>query len=149
VKKYAKVPGVSFGDVNLSEQQVRDYEGESQSPGAGGWPTVRYFNADCPKGCPYTKKTSDAMCTELGNDDYMEGYVEEAGGVTLCGKGSTEGCDERGKGYLEKWLAKDAADIASQLARLEGMKSGKMTPDLKKWLNMRIGILKSLSRDEL
>ena len=39
VKKFAGNPDVVFGDVNLSKNQVR-----IGSPGAGGWPTLRYFN---------------------------------------------------------------------------------------------------------
>lgn len=150
VKKYAKVPGVSFGDVNLSEQQVREYEGENQSPGAGGWPTVRYFNKACPKGCPYTKKTSDAMCTELGNDKYMEAYVEEAGGVSLCSKESTEACDERSLKYLNKWSDKSTEEVGKEISRLEKVTSGKSKPELAEWAQKRLGILKSLGgKDEL
>lgn len=51
-----------FGDVCLSTHQVR-----VGTPGKGGWPTVRYFNKETgPEGKQYEKKTSDAMCTELG-----------------------------------------------------------------------------------
>lgn len=151
MKKYAKVPGVSFGDVNLAEQQVRDYKGESQSPGAGGWPTVRYFNKECPKGCAYTKKTGDPMCTELGDDQYMEGYVEEAGGVSLCGVGNRDGCDKRQLGYLDKWSGKPKADMQSQIERLQKMNGQKMRKELADWVRARIGILKSLmnAKDEL
>ena len=35
-----------FGDVNLKEGPVRvAADGTPQNPGAGGWPTLRYFNA--------------------------------------------------------------------------------------------------------
>ena len=151
MKKYAKVPGVAFGDVNLSEQQVREYEGENQSPGAGGWPTVRYFNKDCPKGCPYEKKTGDAMCTELGNDKYMEAYVEEAGGVSLCSKASTEACDERSLKYLNKWDGKSAEDVTKEIERLGKVTSGKSKPELAEWAAKRLSILKSFGagKDEL
>ena len=37
------------------------------SLGAGGWPTVRYFNKETGYGGkPYPKKTDKAMCDELG-----------------------------------------------------------------------------------
>ena len=66
---------MAFGDVNLSEEPIRG----NYNPGAGGWPTIRYFNkATGLEGAPYTKKTSGAMCDELGNDEYMQAYVEEA-----------------------------------------------------------------------
>jgi len=49
--------------------------------GKGGWPTIRYFNKETGyDGQPYSKKTSDAMCTELGpKHDHMNVYIEEAG----------------------------------------------------------------------
>ena len=35
---------MAFGDVNLAEDDIRgQYAG---SPGAGGWPTIRAYNAD-------------------------------------------------------------------------------------------------------
>ena len=50
---------VSFGDVLLSESQVRTGpDGGDLSPGAGGWPTIRYFNKGTGyDGAPYAKKT--------------------------------------------------------------------------------------------
>jgi hypothetical protein len=55
--------------------------GGNLSPGAGGWPTVRYFNkATGYDGSPYQKKTSDPMCTELGpGKDYLSQFVTEVG----------------------------------------------------------------------
>merc|ERR1712146_97069 len=50
-----------------------------------------------------------------------------------------EGCTDKEKEFMAKWKAKPAADVASQLARLQGMAGGSMTPDLKKWLNQRMG----------
>ena len=50
------------------------------NPGAGGWPTIRYFNSKTGyEGAPYQKKTSAPMCTELGSEENMQAYVEEAG----------------------------------------------------------------------
>ena len=46
---------------------------------------------------------------------------------------------------MGKWKAKGKDDVTAQLARLEKMAGGKMTPDLKKWLMQRISILKQLS----
>merc|ERR1712146_639260 len=143
---------VVFGDVNLSENQVREINGEQQNPGAGGWPTVRYFNKECPKGCAYTKKTNDAMCTELGNDKYMEAYVEEAGGVSLCSEDNTESCDERSLKYLNKWLKADKDKVSKELERLNKVTSGgSMKEELKAWASARMGILKSIAnkKDEL
>jgi protein disulfide-isomerase A6 len=38
--------------------------------------------------------------------------------------------------------AKEAPEIAAQIARLEKMKGGSMKPELRKWLLQRINILK-------
>jgi hypothetical protein len=94
VKEFAGQDHVTFADVNLSEGQgmffflfysylfsilfhlIFWFVGIAVSPdyqaGAGGWPTVRYFNAETGyKGAPYKKKTSGSMCDELGNNQYM------------------------------------------------------------------------------
>ena len=60
---------VRFADINLSEAPIR---GEPYNPGAGGWPTIRYFNKDTGKdGYPYQKRTDKPMCEELGDFDMM------------------------------------------------------------------------------
>ena len=41
--------------------------------GAGGWPTIRYFNKETGYGGGnYKKVTSGAMCDELGNEEHMQ-----------------------------------------------------------------------------
>jgi len=40
VQLYKNNPDVAFGDVNLQTDQVRG----NHNPGAGGWPTIKYFN---------------------------------------------------------------------------------------------------------
>ena len=62
VKLFGSNKDVSFGDVNLSESSVRSSHGTSQSPGAGGWPTVRYFNkATGYGGAPYARAASPIL----------------------------------------------------------------------------------------
>jgi len=138
-----------FGDVNLSEEQIRG----NHNPGAGGWPTIRYFNKETGyEGKSYEKRTSDAMCTELGNQDYMNEYVMSAAGTSLCSAATGAGCGDKEKGFIDKWKeGKSAADIKAQLERLQGMASGSMKPDLMKWIKQRIAILKQLNtvKDEL
>lgn len=59
---------VAFGDINLSQEPIRGI----YSPGAGGWPTIRYFNwLTGYEGAPYPKKTPKSMCDELGDIKYM------------------------------------------------------------------------------
>ena len=61
VKEFSSNSAVTFADVNLQEGQVSsDYQA-----GMGGWPTVRYFNAETGyKGAPYVQKTKGSMCDE-------------------------------------------------------------------------------------
>merc|ERR1711879_801079 len=97
---------VVFGDVALSENQVRTIHGTDQGAGAGGWPTVRYFNkATGYGGKPYAKKTSKAMCDELGpKEEDMQEYVEEMSGASLCDvKDTSKGCSEQQTKFIGKW----------------------------------------------
>merc|ERR1719161_37046 len=148
---------VAFCDVNLSQDQVRDIHGEQQSPGAGGWPTIRYFNKETGYGGkPYPKKTDKAMCDELGDTSNMQAYVEEMGGTSLCSIETLKGCSDKESKFISKWKPKSVDDVAKELARLDGMQSkdsGSMKPDTLAWSKSRIGILKKLSgggkKDEL
>ena len=143
---FAGSDDVSFMDVNLSEEQIREGpNGEPYNPGAGGWPTVRYFTKETGiAGGTYVKKTSDAMCTELGNVDYMTEYVEEYGNTHLCSVETEKGCSEKEIAYIGKMKSKSSDDWTSQMQRLESMDGSAMTADLFKWVKQRKKILKQL-----
>lgn len=135
---------------------MRKIHGEDQSPGAGGWPTIRYFNKETGYGGKaYPKKTGEAMCDELGpKNDYMQQYVEEMGGTSLCNVKKTDtGCSDKQKTFIEKWNTKPSDEISKQLERLKGMvdKSGdSMKPEALSWAKQRLGIFKQLAKkDEL
>lgn len=148
---------VSFADINLSEQQINGApycDGKGCDAGAGGWPTVRYFNKKTGlAGEAYKQKTDKAMCDELGNEDYMTACVTENGSTSLCNVADGEGCNEKEVKFIAKWKAgKTAADIEKQITRLDGMKDKPMTPDLKKWISQRLAVLGQLqtsSKSEL
>jgi len=84
------------------------------------------------------------MCEELGDEEYMQAYVEEMGATSLCSAADGAGCSEKEVGFIEKCKAKDAEALAKDLARLQGMTGQSMKPDLKKWLSQRIAVLKQL-----
>lgn len=146
---------VVFGDVSLSKNQVRKIHGEDQGAGAGGWPTIRYFNKQTGYGGKaYPKKTSQAMCDELGpKTNYMQEYVEEAGGTSLCSvKNPESGCSEQQSKFIEKWKEKPKDELMKQLERLSGMadkQAGSMKPEALKWVKQRANIFKQLTKDEL
>ena len=137
---------MAFGDVNLAEQAIRG----NHNPGAGGWPTIRYFNtATGLEGKPYTQKTSDSMCDELGKNEYMQAYIEEAGGVLLCEDldclcGQKEGgCTKNEHDYYDKFRHEKAEVIASRLKLL----SSSLLKAAKKdaWMSQRVSILKLIT----
>lgn len=133
---------MAFGDVNLSQEPIRG----NHNPGAGGWPTIRYFNSDTGyEGRNYDKKTSKSMCDELGDDSYMQAYVEEAGMTSLCQISDISNCSEKESEYYAKNKDADAGTLLASLSRLSGMTGGVMKPDLKKWLHQRISLLKQLN----
>jgi hypothetical protein len=141
--------------VNLSEEQIHG----NYNPGAGGWPTIRYFNKETGPDGKFAGEWKDAkgldgaMCDVFGNAEHMQAYVEEMGGTSLCSTVDGAGCSDTEKAFIEKWKAPDGSGIegvAAQLKRLVGMKGNKMKPELKTWLGQRIAILKQLApKDEL
>ena len=67
MEHYKDDAGVVFGDVNLREGRVtQSRDGTPQNPGAGGWPTLRYYNADMgPGGAPVERITTQKICDEF------------------------------------------------------------------------------------
>ena len=148
VEDFAGNDDVAFGDVLLSKNQVREIHGEAQNPGSGGWPTIRYFNKDTGYGGkPYAKKTSAAMCDELGpKETYMQQYVEDMSGASLCNvKQVDKGCSDQQKTFISKWEGKPAAELKPQLDRVKGMvekQGSSMKAEALTWAKQRVGILK-------
>jgi len=100
-----------------------------------GYPTIKYFTADTgPKGTDYS-----------GGRSYedLKKHVEDNLEVK-CLLDNTEGCSDKEKEFMEKWKGKPTEEVTKQLDRLKGMSSGSMKPELKKWLNQRVSILKQL-----
>lgn len=135
---------VKFADVNLQGGGPRG----SGSPGKGGWPTIRYYNKETgPEGKDYEKKTSMAMCSELGpeGEPMLQEYIESAGSTSLCSLVSPfKGCTEKEIKFINKMFSQSPAVWETQLARLAGMKEKKMKTELLAWVNARSAILKKL-----
>lgn len=146
-KLFTESSDVAFMDVNLSQEAIRQGpNGEAWNPGMGGWPTIRYFNAETGiAGGTYEKKTSLPICQELGNEDNMVDYIEEYSNAALCSVATEKGCSEKEIGYITKMKAKSSSDVTAQIERLESMEGSSMTPDLLKWLKQRKKILKQLA----
>jgi hypothetical protein len=158
VKDFAGNEDVVFGDVALSKNQVRTIHGTNQNPGAGGWPTIRYFNKQTGLGGEaYKQKTDKAMCDELGpKEEYMQLLVEEHGGTSLCNVSSPDkgGCSEQQQKFITKWGDKNKEELQKQIDRLSGMvdKDGaSMKADALAWAKQRLSIVKQFKKkhDEL
>lgn len=134
---------VAFVDIDLSESPMIKGD-EIGNPGSDGWPTIRYFTKETGVfGAAYKKLTTLPMCRELGEANRMIDYIEDYGNTVLCGADGRN-CNEKELKYLEKWRAEDAAEIQSQVARLEEMTSKPMKDDLLEWAIRRTRILKKI-----
>jgi len=141
VRRFANSDDILFGDINLSEQNIRG----NHQPGAGGWPTIRYFNKKTGiEGASYDKKTPDAMCDELGKEEYMESYIMEAGSTSLCKISAKESCSDKESKFVDSWTQKSIEAVESELNRLQNVKTAKVTSTQKLWFSQRISILKQL-----
>lgn len=127
---------------------MREINGKSQNPGAGGWPTLRYFNAKTGyEGAACPKKTEEAMCDEFGKPANMQACVEEMSGASLCDIAKPDGCTEKQVAYIEKWKTKGADAAKKEMARLEKIvAAGGMKPEAEESARMRIGICKQLAK---
>lgn len=134
---------VVFADVNLQNNPMMKSD-ELGPPGAGGWPTIRYFNKKTGQfGDSYKQITNLPMCQELGDRMMMIDYVESYGNTVLCGVDG-KNCNEKELQYLEKWKGKALDELKSQLTRLEDMTSKPMKDELAEWAWRRMRILKKL-----
>jgi len=86
------------------------------------------------------------MCDELGDESMMKAYVEEAGHTSLCSVETGAGCSDKEKAFIETWKVKDKAEVDAQVTRLQAMAAGKMTADLKAWINQRLAILSQFQK---
>lgn len=138
-------PTVSFGDINLSKDRITGHH----NPGAGGWPTVRYFNKDTGyEGASYKKKTRKSMCDELGDKNFMQAYVEEAGQTSLCSLSTGAGCSKKETMFIEKAKQMSAEQVSTQLRRLQKVSQGKMVPSQSKWMFQRMAILRQMPTEK-
>jgi len=144
IQLYADNDDVYFGDVNLADGGPRG--GPTVNPGAGGWPTIRYYNKKTGvDGASYVKKTEMPPCEELGpKGGYLQSYIEEASGASLCAIVEPyKGCDDREVDYIKKVAEKGAEYASSQFARLKKMvQDSKTEESLLAWVRKRLSILK-------
>ena len=122
MEHYKDDAGVVFGDVNLREGRVtQSRDGTPQNPGAGGWPTLRYYNADTgPGGAPVERITTQKICDEFKIPQRMIDAVTTSRKV--CDAVTKKGCDDDEAAYLDAWRG-DAAARDAEAARLDDLLS--------------------------
>ena len=113
MEHYKDDAGVVFGDVNLREGRVtQSRDGTPQNPGAGGWTTRRYYNADTgPGGAPVERITNQKICDEFKIPQRMIDSVTTSRKV--CDAVTKKGCDDDESAYLDKWRGDAAARDAN------------------------------------
>lgn len=130
-----------FGDVNLQEAPLPP----KFEAGKGGWPTVRYFNAETgPDGAPYQQKTSKSVCDELGDIEYMRAYIKEKT-VKPCDVTTLDNCSEQDKKFLDVWRVKPLDVRAAEGTRLERLAGTKGKLETLKWVRQRAFLLRQLA----
>ena len=94
VAEFKDNTGVAFADVVLQHSGIRSIHGVNQAPGAGGWPTIRYYNQATGYGGEVCAAVSARMLicvwyAEIHQKDYT-GHVLRAAGDEIhawfCGR---------------------------------------------------------------
>ena len=67
--------------------------------------------------------------------------------ASRCDVKTLEGCDEKESEYINKQKSKDAAAIAAEVKRLDGMSGKKMATDKATWLSKRLVLLRKLKEE--
>ena len=128
-----------FGDsksVVVAEVDCTIEEGLCGEIGVRGYPTLKYWNAGEKKDSP---------------SDYQGGRDLESLRTfivdnlqKLCSVADPADCNDKEVSFIDAVKGKTAEEIKAQLERLQGMADKKMKPELKRWVNQRINILKQL-----
>lgn len=122
-----------------------DQAGRSHNPGAGGWPTIKYFNKKTGyEGAPYVMKTKKSVCDELGDNGNMEAYVMEAADTYICNISTKVGCGQKEVDYSVEWLTKPVAEVGAERQRLDRINTSKLNANSAAWIRQRKGVLKQI-----
>jgi hypothetical protein len=172
VQKFGENPDVFFGDINLSKGGPGQSSHGNHQAGAGGWPSVKYFNKKTgPSGSHYAaddKKTDQPMCDELGPNcagdgckgqgGLLQSYIEEKGDTTLCSskppfKGCSKEDKEKLKGVLSKYTKKKVSSMDAKLDKLYGAEKSKnyhrFPEEEKIWVRQQIEIIEMVREAKL
>jgi hypothetical protein len=133
--------------VNLKEGPVRvAADGTPQNPGAGGWPTLRYFNADTgPGGAVVPRKTQQKICDEFKVGERMIEATTEC--MKVCDAATGAGCAPDEVAFLDAWRTSDG--VAAEKARLEELLDEATQKTMRKQVKLLNKLQKAGAKDEL
>lgn len=174
MQKFGENPDVMFGDINLSQGGPgQSPKGGNHQAGAGGWPSVKYFNKETGvAGSHYatdSKKTQMPMCDELGPNcaghpdckgsmGLLQSYIEEKGKTSLCSskppfKGCSKEDKEKMKEVLKKYSKKKVPSMEAKLDKLYGAEKSKnyhrFPEEDKIWIRQQIEIIELVKEEKL
>lgn len=143
IKKYANNGLVSFGDVDLSMENIRGVH----TPGWGGWPTIRYFNKETGyDGASYKPRTELELFDELGKSEYMDEFIEDVAKIPSCRVDAPSYCTQQELNYIDENKDLDLEELWFLMSKLEGPHNAlvKLDPRKRKWHKQRHNIMKQL-----
>lgn len=124
---------VVIGDADCTQESAL-----CGAHGVRGYPTIKYYV----QGEEHDYQGGRDLAT-------LKKFVEDTLSAG-CDIESKEGCEDKEVNFITKMAGAAKEEVQKQLARLQGMSSGSMKADLKKWIKQRIAILKQLAgKDEL
>mmetsp|Transcript_107310 Transcript_107310/g.213031 ORF Transcript_107310/g.213031 Transcript_107310/m.213031 type:complete len:149 (+) Transcript_107310:247-693(+) len=135
--------GETFKDstsVLIADVDCTTNEGKSvcSDNDVSGYPTIKYFTKE-------TGKKGESYSGGRGFEE-LEKFAKEKL-ARSCNPKTKEDCTDKEKVYADKMIAAGADKIATEVARLKGMKGSDMKADKKVWLLQRIAVLEGLSAD--
>ncbi|KAJ1624462.1 hypothetical protein T492DRAFT_1046852 [Pavlovales sp. CCMP2436] len=132
--EFSDSSSVLIADVDCTTEPAKEL---CEKYAVQGFPTLKYWTSDT---------GSDGADYEGGRDlDSLKKFIDE-NLAAKCLVAEPSACTEKEVGFIAKMEAKGGKEEAgAELKRLEGMKGASMKPELKKWQNQRLAILKQLA----
>lgn len=110
-------------------------------------PTIRYFNKETGySGAFYKPRTELELFDELGSQEYMDEYIEDAAQLPTCRVDTRLHCNPEELQYIEENKNEDLEELWFLMAKLEGPHNSliKLDPRKRKWHKQRFNIMKQL-----
>ena len=110
-------------------------------------PTIRYFNKETGyNGASYKPRTELELFDELGSQDYMDEYIEDAAKLPTCRVETRLHCTPEELAYIDENKDQDYEELWFLMSKLEGPHNAliQLDPMKRKWHKQRHNIMKQL-----